>query len=42
MAAVAGLHAAGPSAAGALKELLTDDEREIREAVQRSLATLWE
>jgi HEAT repeat protein len=42
LAAVAGLHAAGPSAAGALKELLTDHEREIREAVERSLATLWE
>ncbi len=42
LAAVAGLHAAGPSAAGALKDLLTDDEREIRDAVERSLATLWE
>jgi HEAT repeat protein len=42
LAAVAGLHAAGPSAANALKELLTDDEREIREAVERSLSTLWE
>ena len=42
LAAVAGLHAAGPSAANALKELLPDDEREIREAVERSLSTLWE
>lgn len=42
LAAVAGLHAAGPSAANALKELLTDGEHEIREAVERSLSTLWE
>jgi HEAT repeat protein len=42
LAAVAGLHAAGPSAANALKELLTDDDREVRDAVERSLATLWE
>lgn len=42
LAAVAGLHAAGPSAANALKELLADDERAIREAVERSLSALWE
>jgi HEAT repeat protein len=42
LAAVAGLHAAGPSAANALKELLGDEEREVRDAVERSLATLWE
>jgi HEAT repeat protein len=42
LAAVAGLHAAGPSAANALKDLLTDDDREVREAVERSLSTLWE
>jgi hypothetical protein len=42
LAAVAGLHAAGPSAANVLKELLKDDDREVREAVERSLATLWE
>ncbi len=42
LAAIAGLHAAGPSAANALKELLGDDEREVRDAVERSLATLWE
>jgi hypothetical protein len=42
LAAIAGLHAAGPSAANALKELLTDDDREVRDAVERSLATLWE
>jgi HEAT repeat protein len=42
LAAVAGMHAAGPSAANALKELLGDDDREVREAVERSLATLWE
>jgi HEAT repeat protein len=42
LAAVAGLHAAGPSAANPLKELLTDEDREVREAVERALATLWE
>lgn len=42
LAAIAGLHAAGPSAANALKELLGDDDREVRDAVERSLATLWE
>jgi HEAT repeat protein len=42
LAAVAGLHAAGPSAANALKTLLEDDDAEVREAVQKSLATLWE
>ncbi|HTS87434.1 MAG TPA: HEAT repeat domain-containing protein [Gemmatimonadales bacterium] len=42
LAAVAGLHAAGPSAANALKDMLKDDERDVRDAVERSLATLWE
>jgi hypothetical protein len=42
LAAVAGLHAAGPSAANALKDMLKDDEREVRDAVERALATLWE
>jgi hypothetical protein len=42
LAAVAGLHAAGPSAANALKEMLGDDERDVRDAVERALATLWE
>lgn len=42
LAAIAGLHVAGPSAANALKELLGDHEREVRDAVERSLATLWE
>jgi hypothetical protein len=42
LAAVQGLHAAGPSAANALKDLLTDGELEIREAVERALQTLWE
>jgi HEAT repeat protein len=42
LAAVAGLHAAGPSAANALKELLQDDDREVREAVEKALQTLWE
>jgi hypothetical protein len=42
LAAVAGLHAAGPSGAAALKDLLEDEDREVREAVQKSLTTLWE
>jgi hypothetical protein len=42
LAAVQGLHLAGPSAASALKELLSDDEREVREQVERALQTLWE
>jgi HEAT repeat protein len=42
LAAVAGLHAAGPSAANPLKDLLQDDDREVRDAVQKALATLWD
>jgi hypothetical protein len=42
LAAVEGLHVAGPSAAGALKELLSDDEREVREQVERALQTMWQ
>jgi hypothetical protein len=42
LAAVAGLHAAGPSGSAALKDLLRDDDREVREAVEKALATLWE
>jgi HEAT repeat protein len=42
LAAVAGLHAAGPSAANALKTLLEDEDREVRGAVQQALQTLWE
>jgi HEAT repeat protein len=42
LAAIAGLHAAGPTATAVLKELLEDPEREVRDAVQRALTTLWE
>ena len=42
LAAVAGLHAAGPSAANALKDMLKDEDKEVREAVERALSTLWE
>ncbi len=42
LAAVAGLHTAGPSAANVLKDLLDDEEKDVREAVQRALTTLWE
>lgn len=42
LAAIHGLHAAGPSGASALKELMTDEDAEVREAVQKALSTLWE
>ncbi len=42
LAAVAGLHVAGPSASNALKGLLEDDDREVRAAVEKALQTLWE
>jgi len=42
LAAVAGLHAAGPPAANYLKELLEDPEDGVRAAVQKALQTLWE
>jgi len=42
LAAVEGLHAAGPSAANVLKELLQDDDREVRAAVEQALQGLWE
>lgn len=42
VAAINGLHAAGPSGASALKELVDDEESEVRDAAQKALATLWE
>jgi HEAT repeat protein len=42
LAAVAGLHAAGPAAASYLKELLEDSDDGVRAAVERALQTLWE
>jgi HEAT repeat protein len=42
LAAIEGLHAAGPSAANALKELLQDEEPEVKEAAQKALTTIWE
>jgi len=42
LSAVQGLHIAGPSAANALKDLLSDEAPEIRDAVQKALQTLWE
>jgi HEAT repeat protein len=42
LAAIEGLHLAGPSAANALKTLLEDEEKEVRESAEKSLATLWE
>jgi HEAT repeat protein len=41
LAAVAGLHAAGPSGANALKTLLSDDDKQVRAAVEKALGTLW-
>ncbi len=42
LAAIAGLHAAGPSGVNALKSLLDDEDREVRGAVEKALQTLWE
>lgn len=42
LAAIEGLHAAGPSGANLLKEFVDDENEEVREAVQRALSTLWE
>jgi len=42
LSAVQGLHIAGPTAANALKDLLSDEEPEVRDAVQKALQTLWE
>ena len=42
LAAVAGLHVAGPSGSNALKELLEDEDREVRAAAEKALQTLWE
>jgi HEAT repeat protein len=42
LAAVEGLQAAGPSAANVLKELLQDEDRQVRTAVEQALQGLWE
>jgi HEAT repeat protein len=42
IAAVAGLHAAGPAAAGQLKDLVDDADEQVRAAVQKALQTLWQ
>ena len=42
LAAIAGLHAAGPAAASHLKEFLEDGDESVRTAVARALQTLWE
>jgi HEAT repeat protein len=41
LAAIEGLHAAGPSGVNALKALLEDGEREVREAAEKAMQTLW-
>jgi HEAT repeat protein/PBS lyase HEAT-like repeat-containing protein len=41
LAAVQGLHAAGPSAANHLKKLLDDVDEEIQGAARKALANLW-
>lgn len=40
--AIEGLHVAGPSGVNPLKELVDDEEQEVREAVKQALSTLWE
>jgi hypothetical protein len=42
LAAVEGLGLAGPSAANALKELLSDGDREFRAKVEGALQTMWQ
>ena len=41
LAAIEGLHLAGPSAAHALKALLQDQDAEVRDAAQKALGTMW-
>jgi len=41
LAAVQGLHAAGPSAANHLKKLLDDDDKEVQAAARKALGNLW-
>ncbi len=42
LSALQGLHIAGPSASNALKNLLSDEDPEVRDAAQKALQTLWE
>jgi HEAT repeat protein len=42
LSALEGLHIAGPSASNVLKDMLSDEEPEIRDAAQKALQTLWE
>jgi len=42
LAAVEGLQVAGPSAANVLKELLQDEDRTVRTAVEQALQGLWQ
>lgn len=42
LSALEGLHIAGPSASNVLKNLLSDEEPEVRDAAQKALQTLWE
>jgi hypothetical protein len=41
LAAIEGLHIAGPSAANSLKSFLHDEEKEIRDAAQKAITTIW-
>lgn len=41
LAAIEGLHIAGPSAANSLKSFLSDEEKEIRDAAQKAITTIW-
>jgi len=42
VAAIFGLHAAGPASSNLLKDLLEDHDAEVREAAKRALQTIWE
>lgn len=42
LSALQGLHVAGPAASNALKDLLADEDAEVRDAAQKALQTLWE
>ena len=42
LSAIEGLHIAGPSGSNALKDLMNDEEPEVRDAVKKALTTLWE
>ncbi|HSE66878.1 MAG TPA: HEAT repeat domain-containing protein [Gemmatimonadales bacterium] len=42
LAAIEGLHLAGPSAANAIKGFLEDEDPEVRAAAEKALSTMWQ